>query len=246
MKTHMKSTDRIPARHIRRLRQIRARVAAEAARIIATEGQHNYHAAKKKAAERIGESERLALPSNIEVKEALRAYQNLYGGEQHQDNLDRLRAIAIEAMQLLDAFNPRLVGSVLDGTADEHSRISLHVFCDSPDSMVLHFLENSVPFHQEQRQIRWHDGNHRMVPLIVFGDQPGNELERRILARQSSQRDASEATLEVLHNQQANDEPLGDAEQPYLLRMDTRLTDDESTRNAFLHWLTFHTSDSVV
>ena len=168
MKTHMKSTDRIPARHIRRLRQIRAQVAAEAARIIATEGQHNYHAAKKKAAERIGESERLALPSNIEVKEALRAYQNLYGGEQHQDNLDRLRAIAIEAMQLLDAFNPRLVGPVLDGTADEHSRISLHVFCDSPDSMVLHFLENSVPFHQEQRQIRWHDGNHRMVPLIVF------------------------------------------------------------------------------
>ncbi|MFC1795987.1 hypothetical protein ACFL1V_02690 [Pseudomonadota bacterium] len=164
----MKSTDRIPARHIRRLRQIRARVAAEAARIIATEGQHNYHAAKKKAAERIGESERLALPSNIEVKEALRAYQNLYGGEQHQDNLDRLRTIAIEAMHLLDAFNPRLVGSVLDGTADEHSRISLHVFCDSPDSMVLHFLENSVPFHQEQRQIRWHDGNHRMVPLIVF------------------------------------------------------------------------------
>ena len=168
MKTHMKSIDRIPARHIRRLRQIRAQVAAEAARIIATEGQHNYHSAKKKAAERIGESERLALPSNIEVKEALRVYQNLYGGEQHQDNLDRLRAIAIEAMQLLDAFNPRLVGSVLDGTADEHSRISLHVFCDSPDSMVLHFLENSVPFHQEQRQIRWHDGNHRMVPLIVF------------------------------------------------------------------------------
>ena len=175
----MKSTDRIPTRHIRRLRQIRAQVAAEAARIIATEGQHNYHAAKKKAAERIGASERLALPSNIEVKEALRTYQNLYGGERHQDNLDRLRAIAIEAMQLLNAFNPRLVGSVLDGTADEHSRISLHVFCDSPDSMVLHFLENSVPFHQEQRQIRWHDGNHRMVPLIVF-DLDGTTVELSI------------------------------------------------------------------
>jgi len=175
----MKSTDRIPTRHIRRLRQIRAQVAAEAARIIATEGQHNYHAAKKKAAERIGASERLALPSNIEVKEALRTYQNLYGGERHQDNLDRLRAIAIEAMQLLNAFNPRLVGSVLDGTADEHSRISLHVFCDSPDSMVLHFLENSAPFHQEQRQIRWHDGNHRMVPLIVF-DLDGTTVELSI------------------------------------------------------------------
>lgn len=164
----MKSTERVPARHLRRLKQVRAEVAAEAARIIATEGQHNYRAAKKKAAERIGASERLALPSNIEVKEALRTYQNLYGGEQHQSNLDRLRTVAIEAMRLLEAYNPRLVGSVLDGTADEHSRIALHVFCDSPESMVLHFLENSVPFQQEQRQIRWHNGDHRTIPLIIF------------------------------------------------------------------------------
>ena len=89
-KTHTKSTDRIQPPYPP-FEQSRAQVAAEAARIIATEGQHNYHAAKKKAAERIGVSERLALPSNIEVKEALSAYQNLYGGEQHQDNLERLR-----------------------------------------------------------------------------------------------------------------------------------------------------------
>ena len=164
----MKSTERVPARHLRRLKQVRAEVAAEAARIIATEGQHNYRAAKKKAAERIGASERLALPSNIEVKEALRTYQNLYGGVQHQSNLDRLRTIAIEAMRLLEVYNPRLVGSVMDGTAEVHSRIALHVFCDSPESMVLHFLENSVPFHQEQRQIRWHDGTYRTIPLIIF------------------------------------------------------------------------------
>ena len=167
-KTHTKSTDRIPARHIRRLRQIRTEVAAEAARIIATEGQHNYHAAKKKAAERIGVSERLALPSNIEVKEALCTYQNLYGGERHQNNLERLRHTAIRAMQIFASFNPRLVGSVLDGTADQHSRIALHVFCDSPDLLILHFFENGAPFRQEQRQIRWHDGSHRFVPLIVF------------------------------------------------------------------------------
>jgi hypothetical protein len=79
-KTRTKSTEDSLPRHIRRLRQIRMEVASEAARIIATEGQHNYHAAKKKAAERIGVSERLALPSNIEVKEALLSYQDLYGG----------------------------------------------------------------------------------------------------------------------------------------------------------------------
>lgn len=167
-KTRTRSTDRVVPRHIRRLRQARLEVATEAARIIATEGQQNYHAAKKKAAERIGVSERLALPSNIEVKDALRRYQDLYGGTAHSANLDRLRSIAVTAMRLLDEFNPRLVGAVLDGTANEHARIPLHVFSDSPEFVLLFFLDKNLPFRQEQRKIRWFDGRHRTVPLIVF------------------------------------------------------------------------------
>jgi len=151
-------------------------VAAEAARIIATEGQHNYHAAKKKAAERIGVSERLALPSNIEVQDALTVYQELYGGAAHRENLDHLRRTAVEAMQLLDRFSPRLVGPVLDGTASSHSRISLHVFADSVESAILFFLERGTVFRQEQRQIRWFNGEHRMVPLIVV-NLSGVEIE---------------------------------------------------------------------
>lgn len=166
-KTHTKFTERPPSRHLRRLKQTRQKVAAEAARIIATEGQHNYHTAKKKAAERIGVSDRLALPSNIEVKDALRTYQDLYGGSAHQENIESLRQTATKAMQLLDAFNPRLVGAVLDGTANAHSRIALHVFAESVESVILFFLERDVPFNQEQRQIRWHNGEHRTVPLIL-------------------------------------------------------------------------------
>ncbi|MFC1688402.1 hypothetical protein ACFL0N_04110 [Pseudomonadota bacterium] len=167
-KTRTKYTETATPRHIRRLRQIRLEVAAEAARIISTEGQHNYHAAKKKAAERIGVSERLALPSNIEVKEALHSYQGLYGGPQHAENIEYLRQTAIDVMQRLETFNPRLVGSVLDGTAGPHSRIALHVFADSTESMILYFLEHGQPFTEEQRQIRWYDGTHKTVPLIVF------------------------------------------------------------------------------
>ena len=155
-------------RHSRRLRQIRLEVAAEAARIIATEGQHNYHAAKRKAADRIGTSERLALPSNSEVEDALRRYQGLYGGSAHVENLERLRGMAVDAMYHLQDFHPRLVGPVLDGTANEHSRVTLHVFSDSIESVILHFLENGIPFSQEQRQIRWFNGDHRTLPLIVF------------------------------------------------------------------------------
>jgi hypothetical protein len=147
---------------------MRLEVAAEAARIIATEGQHNYRAAKKKAADRIGATERLALPSNSEVEDALRRYQGLYGGSAHLENLERLRGMAVDAMCRLQEYQPRLAGPVLDGTANKHSRVTLHVFSDSIESVIINFLENGIPFSQEQRQIRWFNGEHRIVPLIVF------------------------------------------------------------------------------
>ena len=132
--------------------------------------------AKKKAAERIGVSERLALPSNLEVKEALKRYQGLYGGLAHRETVQALRGTAVRAMSLLEDYTPRLVGAVLDGTADRHSRIALHVFADSVESVVLFFAERNVPFEQEQRQIRWFDGEHRTIPLVV-SELEGKEVE---------------------------------------------------------------------
>jgi hypothetical protein len=192
-KTRTKSTDRSAARHLRRLQQARMGVAAEAARIIATEGQHNYHAAKKKAADRLGVSDRLALPSNIEVKDALYRYLDLYGGEAHDENLTALRETAVQAMRLLAAFNPRLVGSVLDGTAGPHTRIALHVFAESSEAVILFFRERGIPFSQEQRQIRWFNGEHRPVELVL------TELDGRTLEL---------AVFEPVHLRQAPPSPI--------------------------------------
>ena len=192
-KTRTKSTDRSAARHLRRLQQARMGVAAEAARIIATEGQHNYHAAKKKAADRLGVSDRLALPSNIEVKDALYRYLDLYGGEAHDENLTALRETAVQAMRLLAAFNPRLVGSVLDGTAGPHTRIALHVFAESSEAVILFFREHGIPFSQEQRQIRWFNGEHRPVELVL------TELDGRTLEL---------AVFEPVHLRQSPPSPI--------------------------------------
>ena len=168
-------------------------IAAEAARIIATEGQHNYHAAKKKAADRVGVSNRLALPSNIEVKDALYRYLDLYGGEAHDANLLELRQTAVQAMRLLAKFNPRLVGAVLDGTAGRHTRIALHVFAESSEEIVLFFRENGIPFSQEQRQIRWFNGEHRTLELVL------TELDGRTLEL---------AVFEPVHLRQAPPSPI--------------------------------------
>lgn len=155
-------------RHLRKKNQIKREVAAEAARIIATEGQYNYHAAKKKAAMRIGISERLALPSNLEVQDALYSYIHLYGGSAHQQDLRDKRVAAARVMRFLAPMHSRLVGAVLDGTAGRHARITLHVFCDSPDTLVHHLMNHNVPFRQEQRQIRLRNDEHRTLPLVVM------------------------------------------------------------------------------
>ena len=175
-KTHTTSTDGIPSRNVRKLQQIRRDVAAEAARIMATESQRNYRLAKQKAAERIGINSRLALPSIKEVEQALRDYQGFFGGEQHTDQLEKLRLTALKVMRSLESYCPRLVGPVLEGTADRHSRVSLHLFNDPPDAVALHLEERGLSYKQEERKIRWHDGSHRTIPLLV-ADADGTAVE---------------------------------------------------------------------
>jgi hypothetical protein len=64
-----------------------------------------------------------------------------------------------------------------------------------------------------------------------------NELERRILSRNTSRSDASEATLEVLHAQQASDEPLAREELQYSLRVDTQHMCSDNILSAFQDWV---------
>jgi hypothetical protein len=71
-------------------------------------------------------------------------------------------------MEFLERFQPRLVGAVLDGTADDHSPIDLHVFTDDSDT-VGHFLtDHGIPYDREDRQLRI-DPQHAIVaPVYLF------------------------------------------------------------------------------
>ena len=164
---HTTVSDRFPAHETKRTNQTRRVIAAEAARIMVTQSLSDYRTAKLKAAERLGVNLRSSLPSNSEVESALRAYQDIYGGQQHARHLRNLRQAALIVMRSLESFSPRLVGPVLEGTADEHTRVTLHVFNDPPDAVVIYLLDRGVVFRNEQRKIRWRDGNHRQVQLLV-------------------------------------------------------------------------------
>ena len=136
----------------------RQRIAAEAARLISELGLRDYHQAKLRAAQRLGIQDERHLPRNTEIEAALREYQRLFGGEERLHYLQTLRRCAVEALRFFQRFEPRLVGAVLDGTADQHSAVCLHLFSDDPDALPLFLHEQGIPFEQIERQLRWgHD-----------------------------------------------------------------------------------------
>ena len=157
-------------RQASRAQQLRQRIAQEAARWLVASGGRNFLQAKRKAAEQLGVSDARHLPSNLEVEEALAAYQRLFRGERQAGELQRLRAAALEALRFLGDFAPRLVGPVLEGTADAFSEVNLHLFADSVEE-VGHFLrERGVPAALGDRRLR--------VAAEVYVNQP----EYRFLA----------------------------------------------------------------
>lgn len=134
-----------------RARQV---LAQEAARIIVEQGVQDYRVAKRKAAERLGMTERGSLPGNSEIERAVTAHLQLFGRDHHIHLLRVLRRAALSAMELLAPFGPRLVGPVLHGTAASNSAINLHVFSDSFEQVALRLDENRVTYRLYERRLK--------------------------------------------------------------------------------------------
>lgn len=134
---------------------IRASIASAAARLMAEDGITDYHHAKKKAARQLGVPEHSAFPDNAEVEAELRAYRTLYQGEDHVELIAALRHTALELLDLLADFQPYLTGSVLDGTAGEHSHIDILLFADSAKEVEIFLLNRGIDVsHVEARNER--------------------------------------------------------------------------------------------
>ncbi|MBC7983083.1 MAG: hypothetical protein H7Y02_04425 [Candidatus Obscuribacterales bacterium] len=146
--------------------QLRRALAQEAARIMSEQGVDNFLLAKRKAAERLGVADASVLPNNKEIEDALAEHHRLFGANRHQAALRELRGIALQAMRLLQEFEPRLVGPVLTGMASEHSEIVLHIFSEQPEAVAWRLEEQGIPHKLNERRLRYEPG--RTVPYPVF------------------------------------------------------------------------------
>ena len=153
------------ARRTQRQTDMRARIAAAAARLMAEDGIDDYALAKRKAARQLGAGDTQALPRNDEIEAELRAYRALYQADEHPEILEELRQVALDAMKALKHFNPYLTGPVLAGTAGPHSEIDLQLFPDSAKEVEIFLLDRGIVFDTHEGR-RFSGDRARGVSLI--------------------------------------------------------------------------------
>jgi hypothetical protein len=149
----------------RRQSQMRARIAAAAARLMAEDGVDDFALAKRKAARQLGAADTQSLPANDEIEAELRAYQSLYQGEEQRERIHELRSVALEAMRSLADFNPYLAGPVLKGTAGRYADIDLQLFTDDLKAVEL-FLLNRNFVYAVSEQRHYCGDEPRAVPVL--------------------------------------------------------------------------------
>jgi hypothetical protein len=131
-------------------------------------GVRDFASAKHKAAEQLGIHHSRNLPGNDEIEAALREYQQLFQHDSHARQLRELRQTALQAMKLLTPFSPRLVGPVLNGTADQYSPVYLHLFADTAEEVGIFLMQHKIPFEQAERRVQYAGGREEQRPLYRF------------------------------------------------------------------------------
>lgn len=130
--------------------QQRQLIASTAARLIAEDGINDFQKAKRKAAAHLGLPENVGLPENSEVEAELRVFHRLFHAEEHHARINVLRRQAAAVMRELEAFNPYLTGSVLDGTAGRFAEVDIQLFTDSAKDVEIFLLNRHIDFYHSQ------------------------------------------------------------------------------------------------
>jgi predicted nucleotidyltransferase len=143
--------------------QIRMLLIREAARLMVEENVSQYLDAKKLAAKRLFGKPLKNLPSNKEVADAVYAMNHLLDSESLDEQLFEMRQVAVNAMQALQDFSPRLIGSVSTGRIRESSDIDIHVFVNhieylliSLDHLGWHYERTMVTIQQNGKLNDYH------------------------------------------------------------------------------------------
>lgn len=137
----------------RRVQQQLERWLHETVRLIA-EGLHDRDLAQRKAAALLAVDTRQYQLTAEKIEAALLNYRRVFQSDRQPQELAALRATAVEALKFFADFEPRLVGDVLSGSADRHSKVRLHVFHEPPEEVLLFLIDHRIPHRQSKQRFK--------------------------------------------------------------------------------------------
>ncbi|MFK8016634.1 MAG: hypothetical protein AB8G17_14470 [Gammaproteobacteria bacterium] len=149
-------------------RELRQRVAYEAARLIAHHGINDYYLAKTKAATSLGVVDKGALPNNREIEQALQEAARLFDGDENGQRLARMRDCAVAVMQGLSEFSPRAVGPIVSGAIGANSAVELHLFSEPAEMVAMALLEAAPDMTVAEARVRLDRERTEIYPAYLF------------------------------------------------------------------------------
>ncbi|MCW8950430.1 MAG: hypothetical protein OQL17_10625 [Sedimenticola sp.] len=149
-------------------RELRQRIAVSAAQLIAESGDLSYSKAREKAAKHLGCNDRRQLPENSEIEAALHEHLQLFKSPERISYLNDLRNNALSAMRSFDQFQPHLIGPILTGTASVNTPISLILFADTVEAVVMELMERKIPWRQKDISVDYSKQKRVRRSLLTF------------------------------------------------------------------------------
>lgn len=147
---------------------MRSQISKETARIIFEEGCNNFQSAKNSALKHLNLSTGVAMPSNQEVEAALIEHIALFGPNGNRALTIEWLQIALEMMRWLEAFSPRLSGSLVRRPALLSTPIELHLFCESSERILFFLIEKQIPHEVSERRLRFGKNDYKQIPMVCF------------------------------------------------------------------------------
>src|SRR5690606_31500894 len=129
---------------------------------------------------------------------------------------------ALQAMEFFEAFRPRLVGRVLEGTADAHTPVALHLHADDADDVARFLDEAGIPADSGSRRLRLDRVRESNAPVWTF-EADGLACDLTVLPMD---------TLRQAPLCAADDRPMQRASQAQLRLLLAGTTDGESAGGA--------------
>lgn len=130
--------------------------------------------ARRKAARRVGVSDRRCWPDHAEIELALQRQYRLFHAAEQRAVTTALRTEALAAMQAFAEFGPRLVGAPVSGTTRRAQGLELRLFADDPAEVVFALIDRGIPWQEGETLLRYADGKSQSHAVFSFlaGDIP--------------------------------------------------------------------------